>query len=99
MAIGLYAAAGVTILRWHSFGESCPYCTRLHGRTVGIQQNFIGAGEDFQPEGVDTPLTPKNDIRHPPAHKGCDCMIQAELGSRMQERQNGRPAREKALTV
>jgi HK97 family phage portal protein len=99
MAIGLYAAAGVIHLRWRAFGDNCPYCTRLNGRIVGIQEAFIGAGEDFQPEGAAAPLTPKNDVRHPPAHKGCDCMIQAELGSRTQERQNGRPAREKALTV
>ena len=77
MAVGLYAAAGVTILRWHAFGKSCPYCSKLHGRQVGIQQNFIGAGEDFLPDGDGEALTPKHDIYHPPAHRGCDCMILA----------------------
>jgi HK97 family phage portal protein len=77
MAIGLYLAAGVTILRWHAFGKSCPYCIRLDGRQVGIHQHFIGAGEAFAPDGDGEPLTPKHEVRHPPAHKGCDCMILA----------------------
>jgi hypothetical protein len=79
MAIGVYLAAGVIILRWHAFGKSCPYCSRLDGRQVGIQQNFIGAGESFLPEGDGDPLIPKHEVRHPPAHKGCDCMILAGI--------------------
>jgi HK97 family phage portal protein len=77
MAIGAYLAAGVIVLRWHAFGKSCPYCSRLNGRQVGIQQNFIGAGESFLPDGDGEPLIPKHEVRHPPAHKGCDCMILA----------------------
>jgi len=71
----VFLAAGVTILRWRSFGESCPYCRHLDGATVAIHNSFIGAGEHFQPEGAERPLVTDTEIGHPPAHSGCDCMI------------------------
>lgn len=71
----VFLAAGVSILRWRSFGESCPYCRHLDGVTVSIHSAFIGAGEHFQPEGADHPLVTDVDVGHPPAHSGCDCMI------------------------
>lgn len=77
MALAMYGAAGVIALMWRAFGDSCPYCTRLDGMTVGIQDAFIGSGDQFQPEGAPTPLVPEFDVRHPPAHNGCDCMIMA----------------------
>lgn len=79
MASGIAAAvwfgAGVLTLRWRAVGDTCPYCTALDGRTVGRADNFINAGEAFQPEGADRPLSPSNSIGHPPAHAGCDCTI------------------------
>lgn len=79
MAIGLYAAAGVITLRWRALGESCPYCSRLDGTTVGITQSFLAANQDFQPEGAETPLRPQHDVKHPPAHAGCDCLVLAGI--------------------
>ncbi len=76
-AVAMYAFAGRTVLTWRAFGKNCPYCSRLNGKTVGIQDAFIAEGEDFEPEGAEGPLTPSHDVRHPPAHKGCDCMITA----------------------
>lgn len=73
----IYGLSAVTILRWFSFGENCPYCNSLDGMTVAIESNFIDQGAAFQPEGADVPLNPGRDIGHPPAHKGCDCMITA----------------------
>lgn len=73
----LYAAAGVTVLRWFSIGDTCPYCTRLHGQVVGIDSWFIQAGETFAADAPDGPLTPSRNVGHPPAHRGCDCMVVA----------------------
>lgn len=66
-SIGVMAVTSVAV------GDSCPYCEALNGRTIGIRETFIRKGEKFQPEGADTPLTTKTDIRHPPYHAGCDC--------------------------
>lgn len=74
----IYVAAGIVRLRWRAFGESCPYCSKLNGKVVGIKENFLASGVDYQPEGAERPLRPSTNIGHPPAHGGCDCMITAE---------------------
>jgi len=73
----LYVGAGFVKVRWRAFGESCPYCTQLDGQVVGVQEFFLPAGVDFQPEGADYPLNPGHNIGHAPAHDGCDCMVTA----------------------
>lgn len=70
-----YSSAGVQRIRWRAFGKSCPYCMNLDGTVVGIRQPFLSAGESFQPEGADAPLSPSVDVGHAPAHSGCDCTV------------------------
>lgn len=36
---------GVTKLRWVAIGKSCPFCNYLNGKVVGIEKNFLEAGE------------------------------------------------------
>ncbi len=75
----VYLAAGILKLRWIASGENCPYCSRLNGRVIGIHDNFLAAGDAFQPDGVDIPLVNDHDVGHPPAHEGCDCMATAAI--------------------
>lgn len=75
LAMTVYALAGRTRKVWVSFGDTCPYCRDLNGVTVGITEWFITAGQEFQPEGAERPLTTSWNTGHPPAHKGCDCMV------------------------
>ncbi len=75
----VFVAAGVIYLRWHAFGESCPYCKALNGRVVGVKEAFLEPGIEFQPEGAERPLVTKVWVRHPPAHDGCDCVITAVI--------------------
>jgi len=76
IAVTVFGLAGREFLRWHAFGDSCPYCKSLNGKKAGIREFFLEIG-DFQPEGADKPLTLSNNVRHPPAHGGCDCGISA----------------------
>jgi HK97 family phage portal protein len=69
--------AGATAITWRTIGDTCPYCTNLNGRTVGIKVAFLPAGADYQPDGADVPLRPHSNISHAPAHKGCDCYTTA----------------------
>ena len=78
LAVSLYTMAGVRYVRWVAIGESCPYCTALNGKRIAIEGSFLGAG-DFQPEGVEKPLTVKRRVGHAPAHGGCDCLTMAAL--------------------
>lgn len=72
----VYGAAGIRALRWVTAGsDTCPYCSRLDGVVVDIQQPFLPAGVPFAEDAPDGALVPSRDIGHPPAHRGCDCMI------------------------
>jgi hypothetical protein len=72
----LYIASGVLALRWITNGDSCPYCTALEGRTVGIQGWFLEQGQTFQPDGAERPLSVNTHaVGHPPLHAGCNCTI------------------------
>lgn len=69
---------GVRRIRWHAYGENCPYCNSLNGKVVGIDEQFINKDEDFNPDGADGPLRPSRHVRHAPAHAGCNCDIAPE---------------------
>jgi len=75
LAVGVYLIARRQRLMWIAFDKSCPYCSDLSGRIVGIKEWFIPAGVDFQPEGAERPLHVSHNVGHPPAHDGCDCMV------------------------
>jgi hypothetical protein len=78
VATTIYAMSGmVRVLKWVSFGESCPYCQSLDGTTVGIDEVFLSKGQNYQPDGADRPLRSGHDVRHAPAHDGCDCQVVA----------------------
>jgi HK97 family phage portal protein len=66
--------SGVRRLRWVASGETCPYCSRLNGKIVGIDQHFVGAEETWEAEGRE-PLRIRRPVGHPPVHQGCDCDI------------------------
>ena len=72
-----FRAQGFRKLRWVSFGENCPFCTKLNGRIVGIDDSFASKGEEFDADGAETPLKLRSTIRHPPIHRGCDCQVVA----------------------
>ena len=74
VAVTVWAAIGVMFLRWASSGENCPYCDKMNGRTVGIAQWFVQAGDGVAIEGLPS-LRPGSNTRHPPLHRGCDCNI------------------------
>lgn len=75
----VFFMAGFTSLIWRNYGDSCPYCKSLDGKVVGRDEWFLQAGMEFLPDGADKALTPQRNVRHPPAHKGCDCLISAGI--------------------
>jgi len=77
IAVTAYSLLGVMYLVSRAIGDSCPYCLDLDGTRIGINEFFLQAGVNFQPEGAETPLTVKQSKRHPPYHSGCDCVATA----------------------
>lgn len=75
----MFAAAGVTKLRWVAIGaDSCPYCREMHGKIVSIQANFLDTTDRLEAEGKDGPLSTYRPVGHPPLHRGCVCSIEPE---------------------
>ena len=70
-----YVAMGVRALRWVARGDdTCPYCRRLDGEVVGVEQAFANPGDEIPGhEGEVMRVNAK--VGHPPLHKGCDCQI------------------------
>ena len=77
-ARNVFVLCGIVKIRWVAYGKSCPYCMALDGKVVGIEEPFLTPGE-FQPEGAERPLTVTSIRRHPPAHGGCDCGVEASI--------------------
>jgi len=71
-----YRSFGTTRLIWVTVGKNCPLCNSMNGRTVGIEESFLGPGDEVSGEGV-SPLKVRNIVRHPQLHEGCNCQIAA----------------------
>lgn len=72
----VWAAAGITRLQWVRRGnKSCPFCTDLDGKIVGIQAPFVERG-NYEPEGsAGSPWKIRGPKMHAPIHQGCQCVI------------------------
>jgi hypothetical protein len=53
-------------------GDTCPFCTALDGRTVGIETPFVSAGAEV---GLGQQLQVQRNTFHPPLHPECDCEL------------------------
>lgn len=72
----LYRKAGVTLIKSVRNGsESCPICSSLDGKVIGIDQHFVSKGDDM--EGSNGTFESKKNYSTPPYHSGCICTIQA----------------------
>jgi HK97 family phage portal protein len=77
VAKAVFMAAGFLELVWMANSTACDYCSALDGTVVSVTQDFLSAGQDFQPEGTPSPLKPSGNVGHPPAHNGCECLVAA----------------------
>ena len=74
----VFVIAGITRLIWVTMGsDPCPYCQELSGKVVGIDQNFLNAGDSINPddEEAEGPMKVGGNIGHAPLHEGCECGI------------------------
>jgi hypothetical protein len=70
----VFAAAGIQRLMWSAIGaESCPYCSELDGRIVGIDEPFLSKDSELESEDGRMPIN--KPTLTPPLHKGCQCSI------------------------
>lgn len=77
-AVAGMSEGGVTFKEWRSVPPSCPICEQLDGTIVGIEENFVGGGDNLVTDEVD--FQPFTAVGHSPAHQSCDCLIVASGG-------------------
>ena len=77
LTVAMYAAYGVSRYMWAASGKSCPFCQRLSGTIVGIEEAFVDAGDVVNGGPDDKPMKVRRKTRHGPLHGGCDCVIVA----------------------
>jgi HK97 family phage portal protein len=70
-----YKRAGVTRLRWRASGKNCPWCSRMNGKVVGIEQHFADKGDELDGGESQQPLKIRRRTRHAPLHRACDCAV------------------------
>ncbi|MEU0584577.1 phage portal protein [Streptomyces sp. NPDC006132] len=67
--------AGVRELKWVTQGsQHCPYCIKLDGRTIAIEEPFIAKGDEVDGDDGQS-LKAKRNTFHPPVHAGCRCQV------------------------
>ncbi len=72
---------GVRLIVWvRQGGTSCPFCVRLDGKTVGIEQEFARDGDEIEGDEQSGPLRVDRPTRHPPIHATCKCGLRPERG-------------------
>lgn len=81
LVVGNYTLKGVRELVWEASGENCPYCEKLDGKIISIDEFFVTAGESLSGNPDDAPLLVRGNKRHGPIHAGCNCTVVA--GARM----------------
>jgi hypothetical protein len=77
VAKAVFMGAGFTEMVWIANAKACDYCANLNGDVVSVTENFLNAGQDYQPDGTSSPLKPSGNVGHPPAHDGCECLVAA----------------------
>lgn len=74
-----WVKGGVTRFQWQIRGAStCPFCTQLNGRIVGVEQPFMHLSDVLYAQddnGNWSALKATSNYFHPPIHRGCDCAI------------------------
>lgn len=77
VAMRTYERAGVTRITWQAGAGACEFCQRLSGKTVGIGEPFVAAGETIPgPAGdMSRKLTAREPRLRPPIHLGCNCTL------------------------
>jgi hypothetical protein len=73
----VYVAAGFKRMGWHAV-DHCDYCRALDKTVINMDEYFLRAGDEYQPDGVSQPFAVKHDLGHPPLCNGCECLVVVE---------------------
>ncbi len=70
-----YRRAGVRRLVWKTSGRNCPFCARLNGKTVRIDETFVSDGEELEGKEGEPKMRVRGSRMHAPIHARCNCSV------------------------
>lgn len=70
----------VKSIKWYTAADErvCPYCRPMHGKVVGIDENFFERGDTLEVPGQPALPLDYEDVGNPPLHVNCRCYIRPE---------------------
>lgn len=77
-AVEAYARAGIEYKQWFTAEDArvCPWCAEMHGKIVGVRDNYFNRGEVLEVEADKSSMTfSYEDVGWPPLHPNCRCTI------------------------
>ena len=73
----VFAAAGITLLRWVNTGsKTCEFCSQLDGKVMGIDKPFLDKDQEIVSK--DGFMSVRGPRTQPPLHQFCQCTLIAE---------------------
>ena len=75
--LDLYRRGGRTRKRWAAVGKTCPFCSRMDGRVVALEEPFAADGIVLRSvrDGEEVEMQISGNRGHAPLHRACDCVI------------------------
>jgi hypothetical protein len=70
-----YRRGGVRRLKWRANAKACPFCSKLNGKTWGIEQDAVGKGDEIDGDEGQPAMKVKRARKQPPIHGGCSCHV------------------------
>ncbi len=67
---------------WLPAGDACPFCLAMDGIAVGLDENFLDEGDTQEVEWREQDIQMTQgygDVKGPPLHPNCRCVLVAEL--------------------
>ena len=73
-------SGGVKTIKWYTAADErvCPWCAPMHGKVVGIEENFFEKGDSHTGEDGKVLDIDYADVGAPPLHTNCRCYSRPE---------------------
>jgi HK97 family phage portal protein len=72
--LSIFKVAPIVALVWRNVSETCSICEELDGKKVMPGSAFVQSSQNITDE-----YEAREPKLHPPLHKGCDCILSAEV--------------------
>lgn len=80
-AVASWRDAGIERKEWLTSSRPCEFCESMNGRSVGLDEPFVQAGQSVPGTSGGAYVARYGDVQVPPLHPNCVCTVLAVLES------------------